>query len=350
MMDFKSWKADLERVLPHLQRVALGSAVVGIFPLSDRVALGLPRDQKLAREVIRLYRPMKWKARLFAHLLEGVSRTGVLRLFRSKGPGEMVPEISWLQGVSDLGFLGCHPGHGIRCVLLSREEDGGLRVTKVAIGGKLAAVVAEGETLRELGARYRGVVTFGEAETGDGWAAFWTPHVAGKGPQSVLGEGVIDLLEGWLRPEKVTIGNLSWVEGLSRRLPEKTGERLKAQEIRAALVHGDFAPWNLRGAPGGLVAIDWEWAREDGLGGLDIGHGLLMEALLVKGLAGADLVEAVLTGARQEGIAGYLERCGWGDLNLWCLLSLLYSGDQTGQEMARELTALQNRMEQPSVI
>ncbi len=344
-MNFHSWKSDLEIILPHLRRVALGSAVLKIFPVSDRVALGIPLNRALAGEVIRLYRPMKRKARLLVRLLEGVSRSGMLRAFRKKVSVGIIPEISWLRGPCDLGFLGCNPSHGVRCVLLSRGGDDMLKVTKLAIGGNLGSVVAEAEKLREWGVRYRGLPTFGEAETGPDWAAFWTNHVAARGPQSVVEKGVIELLAGWLRPEIVIIGELSWVKTLSQRLRGKQSESLGKQQIRSALLHGDFAAWNLRGSSSGLIAIDWEWGREDGLGGLDLGHGLIMEAMLVKGLRGARLVDEVLAGARRLNVSGYLERCGWRDLHLWCLLSLLYSGEQTGNEIDRELSILQHRME-----
>ena len=150
MKNFKSWKGDLEEILPLLRRVALGDAVVRVFPLNDRVALGLPCDGDLAQEVVRLYRPMKWKARLFAKLLEGGARLGLIRFFKSKKIEVKEPEISWLKGLSELGFLGCNPGHGIRCVILNRGENGALKVSKVAIGGTLNPVIKEAEKLREL--------------------------------------------------------------------------------------------------------------------------------------------------------------------------------------------------------
>ena len=188
-------------------------------------------------------------------------------------------------------------------------------------------------------------MAFGEAERGADWAAFWTHHAAGNGPQSLAGEGVVPLLERWLGAETVMIGNLPWVKNLVSELVVPVRERLAGLEIRAALVHGDFTPWNLRHDGEELVAIDWEWAREDGLAGIDLGHGLVMEAKLVKGLVGEELVEGLLKMAEEGEISAYLEQAGWEDLTLWCLLSVLYSSDQAGVELEKELRVLENRVE-----
>ena len=69
-MIFKSWKGDLTEVISKLQNVAIGSDPIQVFVLSDRIALGLPRDRRLAGEVLKLYRPMKIQARLVAWCLK----------------------------------------------------------------------------------------------------------------------------------------------------------------------------------------------------------------------------------------------------------------------------------------
>jgi len=61
-----------------------------------------------------------------------------------------------------------------------------------------------------------------------------------------------------------------------------------------------------------------------------------MEALLLKGFREMMLVDDVLTKARGGRISAYLESCGWGDLHLWLLFSLLYSSDRSGQDLCKE--------------
>ena len=59
---------------------------------------------------------------------------------------------------------------------------------------------------------------------------------------------------------------------------------MRDRVVRTALVHGDFAVWNLRLLPTGPAAIDWEWAVEEGAAGIDFAHGLRQEAVMLRRL------------------------------------------------------------------
>jgi hypothetical protein len=54
-------------------------------------------------------------------------------------------------------------------------------------------------------------------------------------------------------------------------------------ELPATIVHGDFAPWNLREHGGELAAYDWEYAHIDGLPLIDEIHYLLAVGYLLHG-------------------------------------------------------------------
>jgi hypothetical protein len=47
---------------------------------------------------------------------------------------------------------------------------------------------------------------------------------------------------------------------------------LEAMSVRSTIVHGDFAPWNLRLNHGRISAFDWEYAELDGLPLIDEAH------------------------------------------------------------------------------
>lgn len=52
-------------------------------------------------------------------------------------------------------------------------------------------------------------------------------------------------------------------------------------QVDSALVHGDFAPWNIRELPdGACTLIDWELARWDGIAFFDLCHFYYMQCLL----------------------------------------------------------------------
>jgi len=349
-MEFSGWNENREFIFSELKRVALGKSDVNVVALSNRVALGLPKNRKLASEVVNLYRPMKWKARVVASALGVFVKLGGAFLFGSRRAEEGKAEIPWLTNASSIGFLGCNPEHGLRCVALSQESDGPIKVTKFAIGENLKPVLAEGEFLRKIDGKYAGVPWFGGRDEGKGWAAFYTGYVSKVGPRRVGGKSVINLLRGWLGTRSVALGDIDWLRPILFKAAPAIKEKLKREEVREALVHGDFAPWNLRRNDTGLVAIDWEWAHYDGFGGLDLGHGMIMEAVMVNGLSGENLIVEILSKAGRAEESSYLVESGWNNVNLWLSLSLLYSSQLAGIEMEMELNILKDWVGQSTVI
>ncbi len=344
-MEFGSWKKDLDSVFPELQRVALGRHAVNVLTIGDRTAFGLSKDRSLSNEVVNLYRPMKWKAKKMAGLVKTFVSIGGVRFLKSRPSSMSRSEVSWLNDAGNLGFLGCNPGHGCRCILLSCAENQPIKVTKLAIGSNIDSVVAEGKWLQKNAGEYPGLPKFGGREIRSDWAAFWTNYIPGSGPQELGGIAETELLRSWLRSGRVRIGDLCWMESLLKGMPTILASRIKDKIVCEALIHGDFTSWNLRSDEEVLVAIDWEWAREDGIGGLDLGHGLIMEAMLVRGLRGEDLVDEVLIKLEREWLLSYLKECGWSDMNLWVALALQYVGIQARLDVGLELNVLKNRVE-----
>ena len=343
-MVFECWKKDLTSVMPHLQRVALGEKKVSVLALNERIALGLPSDRNLAAEVVKLFRPMKGKACFVASCIESLSRMGVAPLMGSSFKGNSRGEISWLEDCESIGFLGCNPGHGLRCILLSRDSSKEFVVTKLAVEGVHQDVAEEGRKLIQFSQKFEGVPEVISLESGDDWSAFSMRHLKDRGPMRLDQASVIKLLDDWLQEGYVSTVSLPWVNSILQKAPVKLAGAIAEQKIRKSLLHGDFAPWNLRSDRGSLMAVDWEWGSLDGLGGIDLGHGLLMTGNLVDGLKGAELVRSVMAHASDGLIKRYLENCGWENPNAWLGLALLYSGSQANLEIKDELEYLESRL------
>jgi hypothetical protein len=64
-------------------------------------------------------------------------------------------------------------------------------------------------------------------------------------------------------------------------------------EVPSTIVHGDFAPWNLRVRDGEIFAYDWEYATLDGLPLIDEFHHLLAVGYLLKKWTGAQAADAL---------------------------------------------------------
>jgi hypothetical protein len=157
---------------------------------------------------------------------------------------------------------------------------------------------------------------------------------------------VPELLHGWLGGGLECLGAIAWAGDLLCRAESAGADSswcatMRRRELRPSLVHGDFAVWNLRLVPEGPCAIDWEWAVEDGVGGVDLAYGLRQEAVLVRRLDADGAVSYILGQARQKALGAYLAACGWeGAHEDWLILGLLHTHLNTNSDCGGMLEAL----------
>jgi thiamine kinase-like enzyme len=143
--------------------------------------------------------------------------------------------------------------------------------------------------------------------------------------------GVEGLLRSWMSPERLPLGEVAWARELIGRVgdgdaPKGWHETILARSVNRALIHGDFAVWNTRKSADGLCALDWEWAEENGVAGVDLAHGLRQEGYMVHRMPPVRAVEWMLSQARAHPWRLYLDDCGWGDApEDWLRLGLLHS-------------------------
>ncbi len=337
MKNFESWTGDLSEVMPRVSEVALGENELKLLLLNARVALALPRDKGVAKEVLGLYRPMKFKARLAAGALSGLIRSGLHHYLGRNIKEGNSPEISWLRNCNEIGFLGCNPNHGVRLVILSSYSGGELKVTKLAIGGNHGLLRDEAEKLKRFAKEYGGIPRVEGLEEGRDWTAFGMKFLAEPGPPRMRGNEIVPLLEKWRSQETVQLGSIPWLaqvlDGVSAPLRLKLGGLM----LKKSVFHGDFAPWNLRRDEEELVAVDWEWGRLDGVAGLDLGYGLISEDHLVGGLSGESLVRSVWSKARAPLISQFLKESGWADLKLWLFFIFLLNRSRFADDLHDEM-------------
>lgn len=343
------WSGDLGAALGRIGLVATGGGL-RVLRGGGRMALGLPEDGKAAEVVLAFYQPQRLKGRLFGVVAKGLVRTGLYRrVLSAQGVGGGVPEVEWLReaaAAGRVGFMGCNPAHGLRCIVGGVDGGGAPFVGKLGFDEGRDGIVREGEVLEKLGGMCPGVLKALSLERGEDWALLRLPHLGNGSPERMEDPGVVAFLGEWLGEERKALGAVAWAKALLDRA-ERAGvdaewcAGMRGREVRTAVVHGDFAVWNLRLGPEGPCAIDWEWAVEEGVGGIDLAYGLRQEALLVQRLGAAEAVRRMLGQGGQGAMKEYLDRCGWGDsLADWLRLGLLYSHLNVGQdsgELLREL-------------
>ena len=143
--------------------------------------------------------------------------------------------------------------------------------------------------LRNLGPRLL------SEELADGRATIVQSALAGRAAPTKLGDTHRRFLEALETHQTHRLPVHPFIQGLCERLrrrPELAAagmpllgdalRELDAVSLPATLMHGDFAPWNLRLTADGLRAFDWEYGVFDGLPGLDELHHVWQTGMLLE--------------------------------------------------------------------
>jgi len=338
-----NWKNSLDDLFRRIGAVALGEGCWIVLRAGSRLVLALPKDRTAARVVIGMYQPHRITGRLFRAVAHGIMASGRWHLLpRITLFGSGLPLVPWLQDSAKhgtLGFLGCNPVHGPRCIIGGIDPaTGEPLVAKLGMDASAASVVREHEVLQSLHGRYEGILPSLGLERGEDWALMRLPHLGEHSPSSMIDPVVSRLLESWLGEEMVALGESPFVRHLLDQVAPANAlsgwhDRVKKLRVRKALVHGDFAVWNTRYAlsetgqrTGRLIAFDWEWAQEDGVAGIDLVHGLRQEAYLIKRLSAKDAVAWMLHQLSGSPWKQYGQKSGWeGEVQDLLTLGLLHS-------------------------
>jgi hypothetical protein len=125
----------------------------------------------------------------------------------------------------------------------------------------------------------------GYSETED-YAALALPFIDGTCPQQNDGNGVAKLLGSWIsHDEPIPLGTVPAWQNLPQ--DDETFRKIKSslavQMVRPVLMHGDFAPWNIKVAKDGShTALDWERGEFPGVPSWDWFHYIVQTSILVR--------------------------------------------------------------------
>lgn len=304
-----------------------------------RPLLLLPPAPAAAALTLGLYLPQTAKARVAVSALRLANRLGLLGVVlpsASPPTDDATPSDHakpFTQADLDAGRIGvllCNPSHGGGRFIAVRAGDAP-SIVKGAARPQAASLEQERAVIGRLAALGLPGVPSVLSDGGDA-TSYWfeMPYFDSVDVGSVSDARAISLLESWMGGETVNplevepLRSIVASQGAQAFAPGEL-ERLSSLRIRRAAMHGDFAPWNLRQGPDGIVAIDWEWGREDGVAGLDFGYGLLQEALLVKKLPPPAALQFAHQLAQSPAASAYLDESGWGDaLDLWLSVCARY--------------------------
>ena len=332
----KGWKSDLQPVVARIAAVALGRQPVHVLRGGRRLALALPPDGKAAASVLDLYHPYRRPGQAFRAVACSYVATGAYRTVLPAHAGGGGCEVDWLAAAAEqgrVGFLGGNPAHGLRCALggLTAGADGEPFVAKLGFDQGMTTIADEARITRHLAERHTGIPQVLSFQHGADWALLRLPNLGYRAPRHMGVPEIHGLLRDWLRDEWRDGNELPWLCDLldqARAAGVATDwcKKMLERRYRLSLQHGDFAIWNLRLTPVGLYAIDWEWAVEHGIGGMDLAHGLRQEAAMIRRLGARRAIARIRRQAARTHWRFYLEACGWGQAHDdWLRLGLIRS-------------------------
>lgn len=275
----------------------------------------LPQNARLARIALGLYPAQTTRARLWRRWLTLAASAGwplpeVSLDFAGTAPlGRFFAK---LEGVSTQTFavsFGNSRAPGRRFLFLLFDTSGTPRVVVKAGTSQRARelVAAEASFLAALPAGTPGVPAQRGAFSDATLDALAIDFIPGVSPQGGGEEAIESLLTAWLdRSRQVPLQDLAaW-----RRIATQDASA-GSLRVHPALVHGDFAPWNVRVHAGRWTLVDWERGETVGVPGWDWLHYVVQSAVLVEratAIEVRDRINALLRStafARYAGAAGF---------------------------------------------
>lgn len=259
----------------------------------------LPQQSRMARTILREWRPYGLATHLFWRGLRLAARCGALRLV----PGTAQVRLPRDAGKRLLSRFGIAGEAGAPVILVGNTVATRKLIVFVEVSGRENAVIkvpltpvartsigAEAEVLKRLSGEHGAPRLLGyQLDTG----ATLQEYLAGRLGSRRLKPAYLKLLIDLARKgETVTLRERARALEERLRRPADPGEFPAAIEralalleddtrLPAALVHGDCAPWNIREMEdGGCALIDWESAEWQGLPMHDLCHFFCMQARL----------------------------------------------------------------------
>lgn len=206
-----------------------------------------------------------------------------------------------------LGMLAGNPGGtGQRLILLVFDEafEPAFTVKTGLTSDAKQLVAKEQEVLEALPATALGKPELRGVFASNSVQALALPFYPGRSPKGEHEPAIFAILSSWLSATRSSpiINTEPW-----QRLRKASGgdklvktleAKLSEQEIRLAIYHGDFAPWNIRTSHGKWTVLDWERSDINGIPGWDWFHYEIQTAILARKDSLSKVIEKV------EGLLG----------------------------------------------
>lgn len=304
------------------------------FMRKGDLLMALPYARESALKTLSLYQPQRLVAKFYTHLVTFWVYFGLAGLLRSISLEikESSPLVK-LAGQNGLGFLLGNPnGPTRRIICLHRGTAGEWLVTKIGIQQAARQAVAnEARALRALPEHLTGAPKLIAHQESPYFSNFSVGLIAGCSPSVSDTASVLDCLVSWQSDSRTPLKELNQWQELCGSVDDESCKKwldgIAHHKVFSSVVHGDFAPWNIKMDREGKVhVLDWEFCRRGGAAGWDWAHYLIQVGLLVEKASCAEVLENVATWARSQTGRDYLKLAGWrNEIDAWIGSYLLYT-------------------------
>jgi len=327
-----------------------------------RPLLLLPRSRREARQGMELYAAQRPLAKLVRRLLPIALQPPLNYCFPSirTQTDSSCELIKFLAAEADVPpeqlptpaiLLGNQPADQQRFVILvlnARAQP--VAVVKCGLTPSARRVVEQEATvLAALPTGLPGGLKLGRQMVTPTLSAFSVPYCPGQHPHSAdcLGE----TLTGWLRPgplvplHSLPVWHLLGASCGTEKLFHALHQAIGHHDIRPAIHHGDFTPWNIRvNTAGRWTVVDWERGDLHGMPGWDWFHYMIQTAVLVDRISGAALVARIEAALQEADFQDYAKAANISTICRPLLLAYLLHQNQIikpGEGRAVSLAALE---------
>ena len=292
-----SWPALFAPCPPGTPHVTLKFRVVrrGGHPL-----LFLPAAGRAAATALDLYPAQSPKARAAKALLRLALRWGCGPLLATTS--QMIPLADPYLGLLTRAAQGSPPAGPPFAVLAGNPHAPGRRfvfllcgadaspMAVVKAGGSVTArrlIAHESRLLADCAGKFTGLPAVRATLVSDRVEAFALDFIRGESPRANSGPAVAALLETWIdRDRTVGLSELPAWQRLVSTTPTNplppAVQALGESRLRPVLMHGDFAPWNIKVSGNQWTVMDWERGERAGIPGWDWFHFVVQPAVLVQ--------------------------------------------------------------------
>lgn len=213
---------------------------------------------------------------------------------------------------------------GRRFILLVFDSAGGPRkLVKAGVSTEARALIRqEAAFLKSSSVEKVSAPAVLGAFSGDGIEAVALEYAAGKNPDPREMTPLANLLTSWLHPEqRMPLADLpAWrrLAGVAQANPllRRLESALATTQVRPAILHGDFAPWNIRVDPvtRRWVVLDWERGETAGPPGWDWFHFVIQTETLVHRASPDQVAAPVEALLESAAFRGYARQAGIEDI------------------------------------